>query len=84
MDGEQNSQNPSEKSGAGPIIAVIIILALVILGVLYFWGERDGRLNTDSAIESIEKQSDSDDAASIEADLNSTDVENLDSEINAS
>ena len=86
MDGEQNNLGPSEKNGsAGPVIAVIIILALALLGGLYFWKERGGsNMASDEAVESIEKQSDSDDAASIEADLDATDVDNLDSEINAS
>ena len=86
MDGE-NNLNPREKNGgAGPIIAVIIILALVILGALYFWGERKDRdeLLSDDTLEAIEMQSDSDETNSIEADLDATDVDNLDSEINAS
>lgn len=86
MDGE-NNVNPGEKNGgAGPIIAVIIILALVILGALYFWGERKDRdeVIDDSALDAIETQSSSDETDSIEADLDATDVDNLDSEINAS
>ncbi len=87
MDGEQNNVNPAEKNGsAGPIIAVIIILALVILGGLYFWDQRGDRneIINDDVLEAINTQSELDDAASIEADLDATDVDNLDSEINAS
>jgi len=29
---------PARKSGAGPIIGIVIIIALLILGALYFWG----------------------------------------------
>lgn len=84
---EGNNLNPGEKNGsAGPIIAVIIILALVILGGLYFWGERKDRGETinNDALEAINTQSELDDATSIEADLDATNVDNLDSEINAS
>lgn len=84
---EQNNLNPAEKNGsAGPIVAVLIILALVILGGLYFWDQREdgAETMTDETLEFIDTQSELDGAASIEADLNATDVENLDSEINAS
>ncbi|MEK7176967.1 MAG: hypothetical protein AAB719_01595 [Patescibacteria group bacterium] len=86
MDGENNLNSGEKNGGAGPIIAVIIILALVILGALYFWGERNDRdeLLNDDALEAIEMQSTSDETDSIEADLDATDVDSLDSEINAS
>ncbi len=29
---------PAHKSGAGPLVGVIIIIGLLILGALYFWG----------------------------------------------
>lgn len=87
MEGEQNNVNMGRESGgsAGPIIGVIIILAIIILGGLYFWGQRVGdEAMTDKAVESINMQSNSDAAAAIEADLESTDIENLDAELNAS
>ena len=70
----------------GPIIGGIVILVIIILGGLYFWGQRvnDSDAVIDGSVESINMQSDSDAAAAIEADLDATDVENLDSEINAS
>jgi hypothetical protein len=40
---EQNTpqQNPPEnKSSIGSILGTIIILAIIILGALYFWGKR--------------------------------------------
>ena len=78
----------AKSSSAGPVIGVVIILAIIILGALYFWGQRgapeDTTLESDETTQSIDSQSSSDDLNSIEADLDSTDIENLDAEINAS
>ncbi|OHA89620.1 MAG: hypothetical protein A3C70_02595 [Candidatus Zambryskibacteria bacterium RIFCSPHIGHO2_02_FULL_43_14] len=83
---EQNNINAGteENSGSsiGPIIGIIVILAIIILGGLYFWNQRADV--TDQTVESINTQNVSDEAAAIEADLNATDIENLDAELNAS
>ncbi len=85
------------KSSIGSIIGTVIIIALIILGGLYFWGKRieenklKQKLISDSIPtqetdqnESIEKTGSSDDLNSIEADLNSTNLDNLDAELNTS
>lgn len=82
MNGEQNPI-VGEKSSSGLTIAAVVILIIVVLAGLYFWIERSDN-QTEEAMEAIETQSTSDDAASIEADLEATDVENLDMEFNAS
>ena len=86
---DQNNVNvegsaPSGTS-AGPVIGIIVILVIIILGGLYFWGQResDDTILNDT-LDTINLQSDSDEVDAIEADLNATDIENLDSEINAS
>lgn len=89
MEGEQNNNlgaSGENKSLAGPIIGAVVILAIVVLGGLYFWGQRanNDELKTDEAVESINLQSEANDTASIEADLDATEIENLDSELNAS
>ncbi|KKQ83464.1 MAG: hypothetical protein UT07_C0004G0018 [Parcubacteria group bacterium GW2011_GWB1_38_8] len=95
MEPEQQQNNVNveteSKNSNGPIIGVVIILVIIILGGFYFWSQRtdnimieDDSMMTDKALESIKMQSESDDTASIEADLDSTDVETLDSQINAS
>ena len=98
MEGEQNNVNMDKEGGgsAGPIIGIIVILVIIILGGLYFWSQREGNdttindatINdatiTDEALESINLQSGLDDTTSIEADLDATDIENLDAELNAS
>ncbi len=82
------------KSGVGPIIGTVVIIAIIILGGLYFWGKRieEAKLKqslvTDNAAESeglneaavIKSTSTEDDLNSIQADLNSTNLDNLDTE----
>lgn len=90
---EQPQGNPPQEGSVGPIIATIIILAVIVLGGLYFWGQRasnstDQETATSTVegadVSSIEEQNNSDDASSIEADLNSTNIDELDAEIQAS
>ena len=77
-------------SSAGLIVALVVILALVVLGGLYFWGQRITQEENmlapteDQTTASIKAQGTTDDAASLEDDLNSTNVDTLDAEINAS
>ena len=88
MEGEQNNVNAEVGKGrgglSGPIIGAIVILAIIILGGLYFWSQRTPDLITEETVESINIQSEADDTDSIEADLDATDIENLDVELNAS
>lgn len=39
MDGQENT-NGQNGSSAGPIIGTIVILAVIVFGAIYFWGER--------------------------------------------
>ena len=77
-------QSDINKKSTGPLIAVIIILALIIVGGLYFLKERSSQpvyvptTESDSITDSLNQQSTSDDLNSIEADLNATDLSNLD------
>ena len=76
-------QTPIEKKSIGPLVAVIIILALIIIGGLYFLKERSAQEiyvpaeQNDAITESLNQQSNSDDLDSIEADLNATNLDNL-------
>lgn len=72
-----------QKKSTGPIIAVIVILALIIIGGLYFLKARVSEpvyepAQSDAMTESLRKQGSSDDLNSIEADLKATNVNNLD------
>lgn len=107
---QQNQTNPTtppvynpspvspvkENSSTGSIIATIIIIAILILGGLYFWGKRiETQRNTEkivsemlnientAAVEAsnIKNVSSDDSLDTIEADLGATDISSLDSEI---
>lgn len=78
-------QGNVEKKSAGPLVAVIIILALIIIGGLYFLKTRSNQnmyvpteTTEDSVTASLNQQGTSDDLSSIEADLNATNLDNLD------
>ena len=85
------------KSGMGSIIGIVIIISIIILGGLYFWGKRieESKLkdtlvsgNSQATVQeqneatAIRSVSSSDDLDSIEADLNSTNLDNLGAEAN--
>ncbi|MEK7194397.1 MAG: hypothetical protein AAB660_01775 [Patescibacteria group bacterium] len=81
---------PNNENSVGPVIAIIIVLAMIILGGLYFWGQRNNTSipstettatsgNVDEVTASIATQSTSLDSTAIEEDLNNTNVDNLDS-----
>ncbi len=90
MDTFNSNQMPNigdqkEKRSLGPLIAVLIILALIVVGGLYFLKERSSQnlyipetQLEDSVVESLNQQGASDDLDSIEADLKATDLENFD------
>ena len=96
MEGETNNLNntnipenpniPTENgSSIGPIVGTIVILLIIVLGAFYFWGERKSSTpNVDNTVQDIKMQDKSDDTSSIEADLQSTDVESVDAQLNAS
>lgn len=81
----QNPMNPAPESGSsyGPIIGIIIILAVIVFGALYFAGDRGTDQAMDSQVNSIEAQSNSDEISDIEADLEATNVESVDAELNS-
>ncbi len=78
-------QATADKKSVGPLIAVIIILALIVIGGLYFLKQRSSAptyvpetTQGDTVTESLMQQSSSDDLDAIEADLNATNLDNLD------
>ena len=86
---------PQQKSSVGSIIGTIIIIAIIILGGLYFWGKRieesketDGLVNETSQSEAEEMEvtaiksvTTTDDLGSIEADLESTSFNDMNPEL---
>ncbi len=83
----ETTNNIIHKEGSvGPVIGTIIILAVILLGGLYFWSNRNQLQNANTqgqTQDELNAQSNSDDLDSIQTDLNSTDY-NVDSELNAS
>ncbi len=69
--------------GTGVFVVVILALALIIIGAIYFWRAR-AQNEIDSTSQGPEESQiqNSDDTASIEADLNATDVDNVDYDLN--
>lgn len=85
MDENLNNQTPGQPpqdggGSAGSLIAIIVVLALIIVGALFFWQRSDEP--ADEVLEAISTQSDSDAAADIETDLEATDIESIDAELN--
>lgn len=84
-----------QKSSIGSIIGTIIIIAVIILGGLYFWGKRIEESKTTESLvnetsepsvdqmeaNSIKSVTPSDNIDSIEADLNATNLDNLTPEL---
>jgi len=82
----QNGPNTSplpmdngEGSKVGPVIGIIIIILVLLLGVLYFWGQRAENAEQEN-IEAI--GSTEEDLSSLEAEL-STELSNLEAELDA-
>lgn len=78
----------TQENSAGPAIAIVIVLAVIILGGLYFWGQRDnadtldsGSAALDERTEAITEQSSSDDFGSIEEDLEATELDDIGAEL---
>jgi hypothetical protein len=63
------------KKSAGPLIGIIVIIVVLVIGAFYFWG---GKVLTQPTTQEVAPVSKSDDAASLEADLNTTDTTSTD------
>jgi uncharacterized protein HemX len=76
---------PQHKEGSlGPIIATVIILAVIVLGGLYFWGQRKSAEAPANSTNASVNQTSPLNSTSIEQDLKNTDTNSLDTQINAS
>jgi len=89
----QNNLPQQNKSGIGSIIGTVIIIAIIILGGLYFWGKRveETKLKQDLVSDGLPQESTTetqnapaDDLNSIEAEINSnTEINSLGSELDS-
>jgi len=85
----------AEKSGIGPAIGIVIIIAILFFGGLYFWGAQLNNAQNDNDVPLIlgddisgfetlpDSASQSNDPEAIEEDFNTTDLDALESELNA-
>lgn len=80
-------------SSKGPVVGIVIVVALLVIGALYFWGARLNEQQTptpyipgDTAAPEqawLPPENTSDEAAAIEADLTATDMNSFDASMKA-
>lgn len=74
-----------ESGSKGPLIGTVIVVILLIAGGVFFLADRMKQTNTelppDAATLQLQNQSTSTDISTIEADVNSTDLNGLDKEL---
>lgn len=92
MNAPVTSMTPPQKASTSGVIGTIIIIALIILGGLYFWGKRintqkeanaliNQEMQASQEAAAIESVSSNDDTASLEAELNATQTTGLGTEL---
>ena len=79
------------QKSVGSVVGVVVIVLVLVLGGLYFWGQQlntkgamtpdEIRNTADASIANFQQQSTSDDISSIQADVDATNLDNLDKEI---
>jgi len=83
---------PPEEKSVGALIGSIIIVVIIVIGGIYFWASQepaplpidpaiDNVLVPDQQTEILLNQGVSDEISDIEADLNATNLDNLDAEM---
>lgn len=78
------TQNQSE-SKLGPIVGIVIVVIVLIIGALYFWGAKlnndnttNGNTQPDQAVSQLQTQGAADTISAIETDLSATNLKGLD------
>jgi uncharacterized protein HemX len=83
-------QTPEGDGGSvGPIVGSVIVIIIIIIGGLYFWGQKlstdktadEIRAEEDSLLANLETVGQSDELEDIENDLDATDLDNLDDDL---
>lgn len=70
-----------KKSGVGALVGSIIVILILVLGALYFWGGKLTREEVGVSPEALEQGSD--EVADIDADFSDLETINLDEDLNA-
>ncbi|MBL7045458.1 MAG: hypothetical protein ISR99_00245 [Parcubacteria group bacterium] len=90
---ETGGDMSEEKKSSGPFVGIVIIVLVLVVGGLYFWGSKlskerqdlvtpeEIQAEADPSLEALSTQSTSDAVADIEADLDTTDLGGLDAEL---
>lgn len=84
---------PQEEKSVGALIGSIIVVAVIVIGGIYFWMTRSGETPTatsplgqtvtpDQETAALLNQGTSDEISDIEKDLNATNLNNLDAGMN--
>ena len=91
--GPSSNGSPASNRSVGPVIGLIIILAIILIGGIYFWSSRmnsktnitpdnnpNPAINSGESVspEAILNQSSSDETSAIEADLNAFNESDID------
>lgn len=82
---ENNTNNVSKKSDQqneiGPVAGSIIVILVVLVGGIYFWGSKIAKNNQSAEVEN-QAMSAFDDMNSLENNVNLKDLDNQDKELN--
>lgn len=85
MNPNMDAGSPAPRSSStGFIIATLVLLAVIVAGGIYFWQAHGDSAADNAELREIGSQSSSDEAAAIEADLNATDVNSVDYDLDES
>jgi hypothetical protein len=87
-----NMMPEEDKKQTGSLIGIIIIILIIVIGGFYFWGQKLDEVSIEPTAEEIlaeedvlsealETQGTSDELTDIEADLESTNLDDLDAEL---
>jgi len=83
METGQSAGDQEPKSGSGALVAIIIIIIVLVIGGFYFFGSlgTGEDVDMDSQTEELLNTNDSDEVDAIQQDLDSTELDGLDSEL---
>lgn len=78
MDPNQMPVSAEPKKGVGALIGSIVVILILVLGALYFWGGKIEKANNNENTATAGSE-----ASDIDADFNSLEKINLDEDLNA-
>ncbi|MDO8575185.1 MAG: hypothetical protein Q7R78_00585 [bacterium] len=82
----QNNESGADKSSVSSIIGILVIVIILILGAFYVWSKNgDEKLNNTASVNSTETAVTAEvtSTSSVESDVDSVNLDNLDIDINS-